>query len=120
MAINALLQLPEHSGNVHDIRALVYAKHGHEFDEVIAAGSTLPKWQEGISKRLAFVADNTGKRKRGEGERQTSVIWKLKPELEKAFAMGEEEFAVAVKEALREKKRRKKDRGMDYVKAFRK
>ena len=96
----------------------MFAAHGHELDTTIAVGSTLFKWKEGLSKRLAHVADHTGEKKRGAGESQLSVVWRLKPHLVAALQQSQDEVAGALDMPTR--KRRKRDTSMDYAKAFRK
>ena len=76
------------------------------------------RWVQSLSKNMTKVADRTGERRRTEGAKQTSIVWCLKPSIAATLAQGEEETMKAIDELPA--KKRKKDKGMDYIKAFRK
>ena len=63
------------------------------------------------------MADRTGEKKKIDGQRP-SIVWRLKPSFVESLSRGQEEASKEIDAPAA--KRRKRDRGMDYAKAFRK
>jgi hypothetical protein len=62
---------------------------------------------------MSKVADRTGENRRSEGKRSVSTVWRLKPYLVEAYALGEN-MTVKLIDQLPAKKR-KKHKSMDKI-----